>query len=498
MSPTATAIACHQEGSAVCAKGSCGKAIVGVQKTAEQVEREAAEAEAQSRDFWIACQVGNLKLVRSKLEEQPFLASTPSPSNSEGTNHQVPPLHWASLNNRWHIARLLLTHGAQPNALGGETKCTALHWAISKGHVRLASLLVMHGALLSAPDGHGYTPLLIAAQHGHIYGILYLLASGVPLEETDSAGRTALLWAAYRGHAEAVSVLISQATDNGMASEQSQNYLCRADKTGRTALHWAAIKGNAEICKRLLEAGAATDLKDCEGKTPLDWAKSKGYGPWYANLESHYRQSSGLEPKFATFLLAKLTPAIMFPWGLWMCSFAPIPWPASVGAIAIVWIAIRQAWNHPRCLPYKSSIDTPLMLILHETVLAWATATVILVYWRQMPSAVLLHGITAISILAVLFLLRRVNTADPGYVRRPSIKSGRLEEREEERKVKRFHDILYHNRRLFLNYLSKDNCPHVGTVIHAGSQSLSGQSIVESAMFASIDSTITVHGLTIA
>lgn len=42
-----------------------------------------------------------------------------------------------------------------------------------------------------------------------------------------------------------------------------------ADRGGWTALHFAAQNDDAEICQLLLEAGAAVDLVDSFGNTPL-------------------------------------------------------------------------------------------------------------------------------------------------------------------------------------------------------------------------------------
>lgn len=45
---------------------------------------------------------------------------------------------------------------------------------------------------------------------------------------------------------------------------------------GWTALHLTSYKGNAETIRVLLEAGANSKADDGSGKTPLDWAKTRG------------------------------------------------------------------------------------------------------------------------------------------------------------------------------------------------------------------------------
>ena len=45
---------------------------------------------------------------------------------------------------------------------------------------------------------------------------------------------------------------------------------------GSTALHWAAARGNLAIATRLLEGGADLTLRDKDGNTALDYARSNG------------------------------------------------------------------------------------------------------------------------------------------------------------------------------------------------------------------------------
>ena len=45
---------------------------------------------------------------------------------------------------------------------------------------------------------------------------------------------------------------------------------------GRTALHNAAYYGRLAIATRLLEGGADLTLRDKDGETALDWARSNG------------------------------------------------------------------------------------------------------------------------------------------------------------------------------------------------------------------------------
>jgi cytohesin len=83
----------------------------------------------------------------------------------------TPPPRWVPFHVE--VAKLLLRHGADPNAKA-KYGATPLHVAASEGHVDVAKLLLEHGADPNAQDKHGNTPLHDAAFKGHV-GIVKLL-----------------------------------------------------------------------------------------------------------------------------------------------------------------------------------------------------------------------------------------------------------------------------------------------------------------------------------
>ena len=94
----------------------------------------------------------------------------------------------------------------------------------------------------------------------HSYSGLLVLSSCSLV--TDDVGQSLLNWASAFGTLEMVEFLI----DSGADVDAGQR---------STSLHYAASFGRADIVKELLRKGANPDLKDEDGKTPLEKAQGR-------------------------------------------------------------------------------------------------------------------------------------------------------------------------------------------------------------------------------
>ena len=187
----------------------------------------------------------------------------------------------------------LLHHGADPNVVCGEERETSLHIAARRGQsIETVQLLLDHGAHVNARRGDGRTAWLLARRAG--FGEVASLLEGhgavaEPLTPSDE-----LLAACSRGDVDAARRLATPATLAAMsvadhrllpeasaAGQQSTVAACVAagfpidvtDPFGATALHHSALHGRAPQVRLLLDAGAATEIRDREHKsTPLGWA----------------------------------------------------------------------------------------------------------------------------------------------------------------------------------------------------------------------------------
>ncbi|HZN04074.1 MAG TPA: ankyrin repeat domain-containing protein [Candidatus Polarisedimenticolia bacterium] len=96
------------------------------------------------------------------------------------------PLHLAAFFGHRDLAQLLLDRGADVNARSKSERFarsnTPLHAAAANKQVEVARLLVERGADVNAKDGHGFTPLALAANSKSDLLMLLLLEQGARAE----------------------------------------------------------------------------------------------------------------------------------------------------------------------------------------------------------------------------------------------------------------------------------------------------------------------------
>jgi len=205
------------------------------------------------------------------------------------------------------------SHAQVPPTASERSAYTGLFAAAAKGDAAQIKALAAKGAKADARDGHGRTPLHVAAfgaKHdamralvaagaspnaleGDRYDIVTIaaVANDVPtlkiaLELGCSAKNvtsrydgTALIAAAHLGHAEVVRTLIRAGAP-----------LDHVNNLGWTAVIESIVLGDGgprhlDTLKALVDAGANLKLADRQGQTPLALARARRYGAMVALLE---------------------------------------------------------------------------------------------------------------------------------------------------------------------------------------------------------------------
>jgi len=221
----------------------------------------------------------------------------------------------AIINAHYDLAAMLLEKGASPN-VADTSGMAALYAAVdmntldetpgrpapkssdATSSVDLVKVLLAHGANpnqpLTAPLlervhnngdaslGDGATPLMRAAKKGDIAVMRALLEHGADANAAMKNGGTALMLVSGRGGLGRFGVYdLKRATDaefieGARLCLQHGAQVNAVDASGQAALHSAAVQRSDAFIEFLIDSGARLDLKDKQGRLPLDLALGAG------------------------------------------------------------------------------------------------------------------------------------------------------------------------------------------------------------------------------
>jgi len=199
--------------------------------------------------------------------------------------------------NQTEAVRILLEHGANPDAVGSYKK-PAIAEAVDHSNAEMVSLLLDYGA---NPDAiwNRIHVVFEAASDGHPEIIRLLVEHGADVNAKDYEGKTVLLRPCVLSEPELVSLILSKggepdfliAEDDMTPVKMAMHYnqpetvkallKCGADvnlrtHNKRTYLHEAADDVDLKMARILIEAGADVNAKVKFGNTPVDEALSQG------------------------------------------------------------------------------------------------------------------------------------------------------------------------------------------------------------------------------
>ncbi|MDP2437793.1 MAG: ankyrin repeat domain-containing protein, partial [archaeon] len=181
-------------------------------------------------------------------------------------NHGAPfdtapyPLLTASEAGSFETVRILLGAGADP------VRCNLIHTAAGAGQVELVRLLIERGCPCDVPAADHTTPLYKAVLKGNCEVVKLLVEAGASRGFVMNGGFSLMYAAAEFGYLEIVELLFSL----GCAFDLPNSI------DGATPLYMAAQNGHLEIAKRLIEAGANTQVLFKESHSLLYVAAEHG------------------------------------------------------------------------------------------------------------------------------------------------------------------------------------------------------------------------------
>ncbi len=167
-----------------------------------------------------------------------------------------------------------------------EASQTPLHVAVEYNKVDIAELLISNGANVNAMTKPNFdTPLHLAkgVEMAHI-----LIDAGASLTSQNAWLQTPLHCACKGGDAELVQRMVS-----------SGAYLDAKDQQGRSALHCCSAANRDAIAALLIEARCDIELKDAEGLSALALAELLAFQDVSKVIRGH-QQLSSHQPMFSS------------------------------------------------------------------------------------------------------------------------------------------------------------------------------------------------------
>jgi ankyrin repeat protein len=219
--------------------------------------------QAQVVRFFEACAKGEVDVLRSFLLNDAGLARVGNPA---APHEGWAGLHAAAKGGHVGAVRLLLEHGADPNAREAGDNTCPLHWAAAQGHVEAVCALLDAGA-----DVHGIGDVheLDVIGWATVYG-----APGDDATQMDVSRRDMVSLLLERGASHHIFSAISVGELDLIQKvvEQNPEVLDRRMSRfehGQTPLHFAMNRKRYDILDLLIELGADLEGEDMRGQTAL-------------------------------------------------------------------------------------------------------------------------------------------------------------------------------------------------------------------------------------
>lgn len=184
----------------------------------------------------------DVNLGHNQLDEsiiKGLSAVYPEAAEEKSTHRADTPLHRAVQGGHADVVDCLLSAGADLEAQDVEGR-TALHEAAYLGFTEIAKTLIAHGANVNAVAGtswrYGDTPLQMAAHGGHTATVALLVAHGADVSARDAEDRSALFHAWTKGFADVIAALGGDVNDLAPAERQPYRVIIRNPEAIRKVL----------------------------------------------------------------------------------------------------------------------------------------------------------------------------------------------------------------------------------------------------------------------
>ncbi|XP_071572545.1 uncharacterized protein [Temnothorax nylanderi] len=190
------------------------------------------------------------------------------------------------LNKIEHINLVFKLKGSPPSEILQYLQ-KDINIAASNGDIQAVQRLLKDGADANDKDIDGRTPLHYAVSSGQLSVVNILLKNRADVTQVTNKGNTPLHTATSKGYKEIVDILLQH-----VSHDKLNNYInAKTAASGATSLHVAAKNGFFDVTKSLLKRGAIYNIKNNEGKTPLDLSKDQNVNGLLKLVEEMFKDA---------------------------------------------------------------------------------------------------------------------------------------------------------------------------------------------------------------
>lgn len=150
-----------------------------------------------------------------------------------------------------------------------------LAYAAAYGDLEIVQLLIKAGADLNGQVAYGDVALIKAHEHENIEILKYLIEQGADVNAPNHYGLTPFIGLCEGGPLEIVQLAIKHGGD--VNSSFVNNIGKDAGKKNFSPLQTAAHSGRLDVVELLLSLGADPRVKDSDGRSSIELAKSRGH-----------------------------------------------------------------------------------------------------------------------------------------------------------------------------------------------------------------------------
>ncbi|MFC1766702.1 ankyrin repeat domain-containing protein, partial [Planctomycetota bacterium] len=211
------------------------------------------------------------------------------PVTLENTDRSTQSLYRAAATGDVEQVKLLISQGADVNALGPHGK-TPLLRALTRDDTQAVKVMLENGAQVDAGDSGGWTPLLYAVSRNNEEAVRLIISYGADVNSPPNAKDFPPLFeAVWNGHAGIVKALIDGGANvnarqdgngwiplrhalQGVDTDVARQFIDTGVKV--PVLHNLVLAGNLAKIRECVEGGMDVDTKDEFGWTPTYWALS--------------------------------------------------------------------------------------------------------------------------------------------------------------------------------------------------------------------------------